>query len=239
MGNQTSERPSESQLGCCTRQSNDFLFEDAESARGCKVLLAATELFQVMGFSAYHTSITLDGRELFFDGGGVVEADAFWSHDWCQGVREKASSGEPVSKREVVDLGRTHLDREAVMDVIGPYFQAGSYDVLRKNCNSFSDAAIYFLTKQRLEGRFNRLERMVTALEPVSTDIIKRLMTRPPANKSRESGRAVQKNASPDGSEDYASAECEDDFGYVANPFAKDFSVEEVVAACNALDARN
>ena len=52
---------------------------------------------EIMGFTAYHTSVVLGDRELFFDGAGIVEADAFWSHEWCHG-----SSGQHC---EVVELG--------------------------------------------------------------------------------------------------------------------------------------
>lgn len=52
---------------------------------------------------------------------------------------------------------------------------AGTYDVFYKNCNTFTDAALYFLTKTRMPGRYNRLERLVTATKPVSIGLLNRI----------------------------------------------------------------
>jgi len=186
-----------------------------ELQQGAKVALAATPLFTVFGFTAYHTSVLLGDREVFFDGGGIVEATAFWSHDWCQGVRSKAGpeSGVPTcaSDTEVLELGLTQLHCSDVMGTLGTFFQEGSYDVLHKNCNSFSDVALYLLTKQRLGAKFNRLERWIVALEPWSTDLIKKLLT-------TKQGDATSED------EQHSS-----NAGYAPNPSAEGFNVEDLI----------
>merc|ERR1719215_1737903 len=40
------------------------------------------------------------------------------------------------------------------------YFQPGTYDILRKNCNSFTDCALYYLMGCRLAWSFRAAERV-------------------------------------------------------------------------------
>jgi len=166
--------------------------------------LAATPLFQILGFTAYHTSIIIGERELFFDGAGIVQADAFWSHEWCDGARARSSSYET----EVVEMGLTELDPSGSSRILEPFFETGTYDVLRKNCNNFSDAALWLLARRRLESKFNRLERWVLALEPVSLDVIRRVLLM--------------------GRREMAENQAES-MGYVPNPRSVGFNVEDVV----------
>eukprot|EP00913_Durusdinium_trenchii_P007416 g6973.t1 len=51
----------------------------------------------------------------------------------------------------------------------------GTYDVFYKNCNTFTDAALYFLTKTRMPAYCNRIERLVTATDPVSVSLLNRI----------------------------------------------------------------
>ena len=53
------------------------------------------------------------------------------------------------------------------------FFSKGTYDVFYKNCNTFTDAALYYLTKTRMPGCYNRIERMVTATKPISIGLLK------------------------------------------------------------------
>jgi len=201
-----------------------------DSSGVTKVLLAATELFQVMGSHAYHTSVIVGSRELFFDGGGVVEARAFWSHAWCQGCQEKFDSQSIVDTTEVVEMGSTTLSTKEVIKALGAHFQVGSYDVLRKNCNTFTDAAIYLLTGQRLGVKFNRLERWVMALEPVSTDILRMIMRQ--TNKTEETLQDKAVDVQSEETQELTS------HGYVANPQSESFNVEDVIAFIDGPDNR-
>jgi len=51
--------------------------------------------------------------------------------------------------------------------VLEPHFEAGTYDLLRKNCNTFSDCALYFLIQRRLHSRYVKLERLGSMLPAV------------------------------------------------------------------------
>ena len=42
----------------------------------------------------------------------------------------------------------------------------------RRLGNTFSDAALYMLTKTRIPGTYNRIERFVTATKPVSISLL-------------------------------------------------------------------
>lgn len=55
------------------------------------------------------------------------------------------------------------------------YFERGTYDVFYKNCNTFTDAALYFLLRKRMPGCYNRIERVVTATKPVSIGLLNRV----------------------------------------------------------------
>jgi len=50
-------------------------------------------------------------------------------------------------------------DRVMSSQALEAHFMPGTYDLLRKNCNSFSDCALSFLLKQRLDRKYSTLER--------------------------------------------------------------------------------
>lgn len=171
--------------------------------------MAATVLMQVAGICAYHTSVILGEKEYFFDSEGIASGPALWSHHG--GV-----PGQPVvltSATEVFTIGFSHLNGTALCQGLDNFFSLGSYDVILKNCNSFTDAACYFLTRRRLHGKYTRLERLLAGTRPVSTKLLSALL-----------GALVA------GDEDAAQE-------YVPNPRAENFSVEDIVASCDSLDA--
>jgi len=47
-----------------------------------------------------------------------------------------------------------------MLDFLGEHFQPGTYDMLYKNCNSFTDCALFFLCEQRLWPGFRVAERV-------------------------------------------------------------------------------
>eukprot|EP00930_Biecheleria_cincta_P008324 TRINITY_DN109740_c0_g1_i1.p1 TRINITY_DN109740_c0_g1~~TRINITY_DN109740_c0_g1_i1.p1 ORF type:complete len:392 (-),score=48.06 TRINITY_DN109740_c0_g1_i1:67-1242(-) len=219
------ERNRFSHLTCCSTKRQDSVpLGDPGSV--LTVALAATKLFTVVGVSAYHTSILVDDMELFFDGGGIVLADAFASHEWSLGF-------DGVAETEVFPLGTTSWHVGNAIDMLGPFFQEGSYDVLRKNCNSFSDAAIYLLTgrAERLDGRFSRMERWVLACEPVSTNILRRLI------KPREAAEPEEQDSTLDTHSDKVERSGTAGPRYVPNPMAADFNIEDVIAEIDLADA--
>lgn len=142
MGNQS--------MRCCGRLKADDPLPDGNDLgllRTNKVELAATTLFSVPAIgSAYHTSIVVNGEEFFFSDSGIFSDRVFSSHE-----------GKPT---ELIEIGFSHRSGFQLLHCLAPYFQPGTYDLLRKNCNSFSDGALYFLLNTRLERRFTTLERI-------------------------------------------------------------------------------
>ena len=81
----------------------------------------------------WHTGIIAFGEEWYF-GGGIQRGAPGFTH-----------FGRPL---QVLDLGETHLPREVfeefLMD-IAPRFTMQTYNLLRHNCNNFSDEVAQFL----------------------------------------------------------------------------------------------
>ncbi|CAE7677233.1 spin [Symbiodinium pilosum] len=46
---------------------------------------------------------------------------------------------------QVVYMGLTRISGDDLREQLGRFFKRGSYDLLRKNCNSFTDCALFFL----------------------------------------------------------------------------------------------
>lgn len=116
-----------------------------------KVKLAATPIGpQVPGVPvAYHTSVAVDGVEFSFGPSGVVALNAFKSHYHF-----------PNGPAEVVDVGVTSRTGRELRSALFGDFGAGTYDILRKNCNSFSDCALFYLLGRRLDGKYRTMEQM-------------------------------------------------------------------------------
>mmetsp|Transcript_67301 Transcript_67301/g.186478 ORF Transcript_67301/g.186478 Transcript_67301/m.186478 type:complete len:206 (-) Transcript_67301:81-698(-) len=167
-----------------------------------EVRLAATEILSVAGMCGYHTSVIIDDREYFFDSLGIMAAPPLTSHAVSHGRRAEV-------KTDIIEIGRSTCSGNVLVQALHPFFERGSYDIFFKNCNSFSDAALYFLTRTRLTGCYNRLERFIAATSPVSTGLLNKLFR---AFLERKTGKP-----------------CEEDI-YVMNPEASDFSVERVIA---------
>eukprot|EP00931_Biecheleriopsis_adriatica_P102549 TRINITY_DN77501_c0_g1_i1.p1 TRINITY_DN77501_c0_g1~~TRINITY_DN77501_c0_g1_i1.p1 ORF type:complete len:256 (-),score=48.97 TRINITY_DN77501_c0_g1_i1:90-794(-) len=175
-----------------------------ENAASHEVRLAATEIINIAGMQGYHTSVIVDNCEYFFDSVGILEASPMWSHM----VNE--AQNPDGKKTDVTFIGYSHLTGREMVQILLPYFAKGSYDVFYKNCNTFSDAALYCLTKSRIVGKYNRIERLVTATNPVSISLLNRLFK---AMVEHANGTTLQGDV------------------YVTNPEAADFSVDEVIAS--------
>mmetsp|Transcript_56593 Transcript_56593/g.127708 ORF Transcript_56593/g.127708 Transcript_56593/m.127708 type:complete len:118 (+) Transcript_56593:221-574(+) len=65
----------------------------------------------------------------------------------------------------LTDKGITSVSGEAMVKVLRPFFREGSYDLLRKNCNCFSDCALFYLLGRRLEGKYKVLEQLCEYME--------------------------------------------------------------------------
>jgi len=99
-------------------------------------------------FQAYHTSIALGDTEYCFTQRGVVALPCFQSH-----VRVKGPN-------QVFEMGLTDISDSKLMAIMDPFFERGSYDILRKNCNSFTDCALFLLLGKRLQEEFREVDRL-------------------------------------------------------------------------------
>jgi len=204
------EDPKEESL----REARQKVSSAMESGAG-SVQVAATEILRVAGVAAYHTSVILGEKEYYFDSQGIISAPALWSHLLGQSKRPREF------KTEVINVGSSAHTGLALAHGLLPFFEKGSYDVLHKNCNVFSDAALYFLTRKRLDGRFSRLERLLVATEPLSTELLNRLLMAEPPKESSSGASAGRLWPGP----------------YMVNPLAQNFTVDDVIAACDAMSA--
>mmetsp|Transcript_46277 Transcript_46277/g.110110 ORF Transcript_46277/g.110110 Transcript_46277/m.110110 type:complete len:623 (-) Transcript_46277:226-2094(-) len=107
------------------------------------VRLAASQLGGLPGLTAYHTSVLLDEDEFVFSSAGISVNRGPASHQQTP---------------QIVELGRTDCTRERLLSTLGSYFQPDTYDLLRKNCNSFTDCALYLLVQQRLDAKYRTLD---------------------------------------------------------------------------------
>lgn len=140
--------------GCCSHPNHiGHELREEQETPGCsrptnKVQLAATELFSLPGLAtAFHTSVLVNDEEFFFSDSGICSDRALTSH--------QGSPTEPL-----MDLGYSSRTGYQLLRVLQPHFPEGSYDLVRKNCNSFSDCAVHYLLGRRLDRRFSALERL-------------------------------------------------------------------------------
>jgi len=112
-----------------------------------KVELAVSVLGGNSFAAAYHTSVVINGTEYFFDMSGIMSTNNFGSHQNKQ-------------QFSTFEIGYTNKTASQMLDKLRQYFLSGTYDLIRKNCNSFSDCALYYLVKKRLDPQYNRLEKL-------------------------------------------------------------------------------
>jgi len=103
---------------------------------------------------AYHTSVIVDDKEYCFTSHGVVCSSSCKSHARFQNGPAK-----------VVDMGLSSTSGEEMLKALKPHFAPGTYDLLRKNCNSFSDCALFYLLRRRLDGKYRILEQMLECID--------------------------------------------------------------------------
>jgi len=116
------------------------------SSPGYEVELAISPLAGLKGAAGYHSSILIQGEEYFFSPMGIIHSAHISSH-----------KKNPQMQRIFVGLSR--YSGSDLVEFFDHHFPPGHYDLLRKNCNCFSDAAMYFLCEQRLEMKYRYVER--------------------------------------------------------------------------------
>jgi len=105
------------------------------------------------GIKAYHTSVILQDVEYAFGAVGVEKGVPLSSHQFL------------ARQHDVMVVGHTTITGDEMMMVLHPIFQKGTYDLLHKNCNSFTDSALFLLLGIRLNPEFCDLEKLGYAAE--------------------------------------------------------------------------
>jgi hypothetical protein len=114
---------------------------------GFDVELVVSPLAGLKGAAGYHSSILVAGEEYFFSPMGIIHSPTITSH--------KKNPDIVISH-----MGLSKYSGGDLMEFLDQFFPPGHYDLLRKNCNSFSDCALYFLCEQRLDMKYKTLERL-------------------------------------------------------------------------------
>eukprot|EP00931_Biecheleriopsis_adriatica_P048878 TRINITY_DN28241_c0_g1_i1.p1 TRINITY_DN28241_c0_g1~~TRINITY_DN28241_c0_g1_i1.p1 ORF type:complete len:239 (-),score=33.34 TRINITY_DN28241_c0_g1_i1:116-772(-) len=112
---------------------------------GHPVELVASARAGLAGLAGFHTSILIGGEEYYFSPSGIRTA-------------AKLSSHRPAWKASRSFVGISKRTGQELLDFLAEHFRAGSYDFLRKNCNSFTDCVLYFLCEERLHFRYRSMD---------------------------------------------------------------------------------
>ena len=86
----------------------------------------------------WHTGVCVFGKEYFY-GGGI-----------CVGEPKKTPYGYPVKEIDFGYTTKTEEDLKNYIKSINSQFTVNTYDVLKHNCNHFTDAALFFLVGKHL-----------------------------------------------------------------------------------------
>jgi len=127
-----------------------------ESAVKHQVRLAVTPIGPTMA-GAYHSSVSVGNTEFSFSRRGV-STHPLWTSHWCL----------PDGPAMVFDLGFTAIPGYVMQRALQPFFLEGTYDLLKKNCNSFSDCALFFLLGQRLDQKYCKVEQLGQAADKLA-----------------------------------------------------------------------
>mmetsp|Transcript_33075 Transcript_33075/g.70962 ORF Transcript_33075/g.70962 Transcript_33075/m.70962 type:complete len:380 (-) Transcript_33075:39-1178(-) len=142
-------------FNCCSGVNREASFggsiELPASIRGMRVELVATSLLGLGGTVGWHTSVMVNGTEYYFDYAGINVSPVLESHE-----------GDDTTTTFV---GYSTLSGSAMVSILEQHFRANTYDKLRKNCNSFSDCALYLLCGKRLPTKLGRAERFGRVLD--------------------------------------------------------------------------
>mmetsp|Transcript_109978 Transcript_109978/g.311212 ORF Transcript_109978/g.311212 Transcript_109978/m.311212 type:complete len:288 (-) Transcript_109978:120-983(-) len=124
---------------------------NGEACKSRRVRLAVTPIGPLLPtFQAYHTSVCVGDKEFTFDNRGIRVNSG-------QGSHRNFIRGDSVL---VLDLGFTTASTKCLQTALQPFFLPGTYDFLRKNCNSFTDCALFYLLGERLNDMYRAPEKL-------------------------------------------------------------------------------
>jgi len=149
----------------CPRRVREPLLDGQDSASSLGTVRVPTNHVQLavslIGPGAYHSSVVVNGDEYSFSDGGIAFAQDLLSHTQMteqrqQQGQQQASTSQPT----VIDFGMSHYTGSQLKAKLESYFLPGTYDLLRKNCNTFSDVAIFYLVHKRMDKRYRAMEKL-------------------------------------------------------------------------------
>lgn len=124
-----------------------------------KVQLAVSPIGGVPGAQAYHSSVIVNGEEFSFSDGGITVARGTDSHNAMARQAQSATTQVQINT-QVFDMGLSAYAGSSLKASLERYFLPGTYDLLKKNCNTFSDCALFYLLKKRIDSRYRQLENL-------------------------------------------------------------------------------
>uniref|UniRef100_A0A7S2QAB6 PPPDE domain-containing protein n=1 Tax=Zooxanthella nutricula TaxID=1333877 RepID=A0A7S2QAB6_9DINO len=135
----------------------DTVYGVTAEAPTCRVQVALTPIGPwVLGMQAHHTSVLLNNVEYYFTRSGIVVGTGTQSH---------AGFARGGNDTFIVDVGYAYIKPVNFEMALRPFFLPETYDLLRKNCNSFTDCALSFLSGVRLDTRYKVLESIALAAD--------------------------------------------------------------------------
>ncbi|CAE7423825.1 unnamed protein product [Symbiodinium sp. CCMP2456] len=105
---------------------------------------------------AYHTAVVVDNAEYTFTPSGIMR-------NVLKGQLDPAGNDGVAYFRGVSTISGPTMVR-----ILLPFFKEGSYDVLKKNCNTFSDCALFCLLGERLPIKYRTIEKVAGVLDDVT-----------------------------------------------------------------------
>lgn len=133
-------------FSCDAGKSKSQPLRTLRSAASFEVELAVSPLAGLRGFGGYHTSVLIAGEEYYFSPTGIHCCSKVHSH--------------PKEVMVKIFIGHSSASGAELLCFLEEHFQEGSYDLLRKNCNAFTDCALYFLCERRLDLQYRAVEQL-------------------------------------------------------------------------------
>lgn len=125
----------------------------SSEAKYCAVWLYATRTAGV----GWHTSVVFD-KEFEWSFSSIGGMNRKWMGEFSHN-RFPSKTEEPIFQGYALKTKVDEIEKE-----LDPFFPDGSYDVAKHNCNSFTDALLYFLLHIRLDEVYSRAERYIPGL---------------------------------------------------------------------------
>jgi deubiquitinase DESI2 len=124
----------------------------------------SNSLLYPVGLGFYHSGVEVYGREYTFgEGGGVIDTEPF-----------EVLESNGIFLRETILLGETWnkpTDIQDILSLIKSKFDGNAYNVLTRNCNSFSNYFCKSIFGYNIPGYVNRLAGIGKCFSPIINKI--------------------------------------------------------------------